>query len=218
MHIYRLRLVVEEPLYYATRELGRSYQSMEYLHNYALTYALGLATSDYHDTIQVPHYREHLLPLNEMGVYVTPAKPERVTFVEHTFKLADTRYQARMEKSSVNVPNFGRVRELAVGSHLVAYAFSRESPRLPRWIRLGKWLSKTALGTEEMDYREDVGNYVTQHTLNPLDLPVTPSLFDLVNMPPVSLIENVYLSGPHYVLGDARPLVRLPANLAYRFP
>jgi CRISPR-associated protein Csc1 len=188
------------------------------VHNYALTYALGLATSDYHDSVQVPHYREHLLAPNEAGIYVTPARPEQVSFVEHTFKLADIRYQARMEKSSVNVPNFGRIRELAAGSRLLAYAFYRGSLRLPRWIRLGKWLSKVAVEVEEVPYVEDEREYVAGHVLNPLDLPSMPSLYDMINMPPVSLVENAHLSGPHYVFGDPAQRIRLPIDLRYRFP
>ena len=35
------RLVLHENLYYATREVGRLYETGRCLHNYALTYALG---------------------------------------------------------------------------------------------------------------------------------------------------------------------------------
>ena len=37
------RLVLHDYLYYASREMGRLYETEKYLHNYGLTYALGLA-------------------------------------------------------------------------------------------------------------------------------------------------------------------------------
>ena len=123
-----------------------------------------------------------------------------------------------MEKSSVNIPNFGRIRELATGARFVAYALCRNSAQLPRWIRLGKWMSKAAVAAQEITYVEKEGNYVSQHVLNPLDLTDMPSLFDLINMPPVSLIENAHLSGPYYLIEERGQDVCLPADLAYRFP
>lgn len=216
MVIFRLEIRLDEPLYYATRELGRSYQSGEYLHNYALTYALGLVNSDYHDSIQVPRYREHFEELNLKGIYVTPAQPIQVGFVAHTFKFANTRYHVEMEKSSVNVPSFGNVRELSQGSTFVAYLLNRGNAyvRTPRWIRLGKWLSKAEVVWEQLEAQESKQDYISQHVLNPLDLPYPAKMFDVVNMPPVSLIENAHLSGEHLRLSD---LTLLPLGLEYRF-
>jgi CRISPR-associated protein Csc1 len=228
MHVYQLYLQLEEPLYYASRELGRSYQTIEYIHNYALTYALGLAVSEYHDHIQVPRYKEHLEPLNDTGVYITPAKPHRSAFESHTFKFADTRYHAHMEQSSVNIPTFGRAREVSTGSSFTAYAIS-DSPRtFPRWIRLGKWMSKTEVRARALFATTGEGPYVVKHVLNPLDLQDKPTLYDLINMPPVSLIDNARLHGKHlHIQTEAsvqnqslhwpEPTSHLPANCAYRF-
>jgi len=47
MHLYLCRLTFHENLFYATREMGRLYETGRYLHNYALTYALGLAVAPY---------------------------------------------------------------------------------------------------------------------------------------------------------------------------
>jgi len=40
MHIQRCTLTLQESVYYATREMGTLYETGNYLHNYALTYAL----------------------------------------------------------------------------------------------------------------------------------------------------------------------------------
>lgn len=150
-HVYRLRITLGDGIYHATRELGRSYQTGEYLHNYALTYALGFAVSEYHDAVQVPRYRDQLGPLRERGLYVTPARPESVRFATHTFKFADTRNHVEMLPSSVNVPSYGRARELAPESWFTAYLLSREGlENIPRWIRLGKWFGKAAVEVAEV--------------------------------------------------------------------
>ena len=45
MHIYHCRLMLHEPLFFATREVGRLYETGRFLHNYALTYALRQASA-----------------------------------------------------------------------------------------------------------------------------------------------------------------------------
>jgi len=45
MAIIRCQLELHDSLYYATREIGRLYETEPVIHNYALCYALGLAGS-----------------------------------------------------------------------------------------------------------------------------------------------------------------------------
>lgn len=216
MRIYQLTITLEDHLYHATQEVGRAFLTGRYLHNYGLSYALGLVHGDYHDAVQVPRYREQLAPLNQAGVYVTPGRPLRVNEVIHTFKLADTRYHVEMTPTSINIPNFGRVRELAAGSCFVAYVLSREALKLPRWIRLGKWMSKAEVQVMETAARlQPEGRFVCAHPLNPADLGQVPRVFDLIPMPPVSLVENATLQGQAYAIGAGRDRLLLPLDLAY---
>ncbi|MCA2657253.1 MAG: type I-D CRISPR-associated protein Cas5/Csc1, partial [Microcystis sp. M049S2] len=150
MHIYHLELTLQDTVYFATRELGRLYATENYLHNYALTYALGLAKSSYHDSQHIPHYQEDLEPLNQKGIYVTPAQPVNFAYVTHTYKWADLRYQVRMEQSSVNLPTFGRIREIAPESVFECFIISHHPLQLPKWIRLGKWMSKAEVKLTEL--------------------------------------------------------------------
>src|SRR6266699_234851 len=92
MRVYVCRLVFHESLYYATREVGRLYETEGCLHNYALTYALGLAAAPYFQAQQVPHYVEELTPLNERGIYITPARGVEVQYTLR--RLAITTYPA----------------------------------------------------------------------------------------------------------------------------
>lgn len=214
MRGYRLTITLQEPLFWATREIGRLYLSEPYLHNYALTYALGFARSTYHDEVQVPHYSDHLQPLNERGVYVTPAKPIHAEYTSNTFKLANKHYHVEMKKISKNVPIYGKARELAPETQYVGYVLAEKEVSLPAWIRLGKWMSKARIDVDECELIRGSGNYVVRHPLNPLDLADMPALYDLINMPPVSLIENAHMMGEHWKLDG----ISLPSGLSYRFP
>lgn len=219
MHIKVCRIQLHENLFYATREIGRLYETGRYLHNYGLTYALGLAISPYFSQTAIPHYREDLSALNDRQIYVTPARPLAVDYELNTFKYADNRYRVKMTPGRRNTPSFGRAKELAVGSTFEFAVISADVWEAPRWIRLGKWMSKAEV--EEVLVEESPslisGEFTADLPINPLDLPETSRLltYDLISMPPISLLGSARLTGTHYRLEDDRCL---PAGLAYRFP
>ena len=219
MHVTRYRLVLHDNLFYATREIGRLYETGRYLHNYGLTYALGLAVAPYFNATAVPRYAEDLLPLNMQQIYVTPARPIEVVFELNTFKYADNRYRVKMDPSGRNTPTFGRAKELAVGSTFEFAIVSEGEPRVPRWIRLGKWMSKASIQVaEQLTIKATAaGVFTCEWPVNPLDLSQETKLlaYDMISMPPVSLLDHVQLSGSYLRLSDGS---NIPAGLAYRFP
>ena len=85
MQVTRCRLILHDSLYYATREMGRLYETEKVIHNWALTYALGLIQKPYRCFDSVPTYQDDLTPINAEGVYVTPAKPIHYDYVISTF-------------------------------------------------------------------------------------------------------------------------------------
>jgi CRISPR-associated protein Csc1 len=219
MHIYRLLFTLQDPLFFATRELGRLYVTERYLHNYALTYALGLAKSSYYDAEHIPHYERDLEPLNQQVVYITPARPLSSAYVTHTYKFANLSYHVKMDKISKNIPTFGRIRELAPESCFESYLFASNAIKLPKWIRLGKWMSKAEVTVEPLlKPKITEGIFTCTHPLNPLDVMFTNQVisYDVVNMPPVSLIQNVQMRGQYYYFEDIKEL-KIPMRMAYRF-
>jgi CRISPR-associated protein Csc1 len=217
MLIYHCQLTLHENLYYATREVGRLYETGRCLHNYALTYALGLAAAPYFHSQQVPHYQEDLEPLNARGIYVTPALGVEIQYVLNTFKYASNLYHVEMEKGSRNTPSFGRAKEIAVGSVFeFAVLSGEEHLQLPRWVRLGLWRSKAALTCREIEITssKSVG-FTAKLPLNPLDVSLQFLVFDLVSMPPVSLLLNTQMQGDYYELTKD---ICIPAGMRYRFP
>ena len=229
-HIYRCKLELHDSLYFATREIGRLYETEAIVHNYALCYALGLVDSDRYNTQvaveheyryfcreQVPMYEEHLSKLNEVGIYVTPARSLQHTSVLHTWKYANNNYHVEMEKTKTNIPSFGRAKEIAPESSFEFFISSANPlPKLPKWIRLGKWMSKAELTVKELEkVKEGNRDFIFPYPLNPLDVMFTHQVlsYDTVNMPPVSLIRNVRMHGHFYDVDG----LQIPARMEYRF-
>lgn len=229
--IYRCQLELHDSLYYATREIGRLYETEPVIHNYALCYALGLVDSEVYSTTvpeehsyryfcpeQIPKYEEHLTPLNQQGIYVTPARAVNHTSILNTWKYANNNYHVEMEKTQKNIPSFGRAKEIAPESKFEFFIISQKPLKLPKWIRLGKWMSKAEVAvveTQEVKFSTTAKQIVFPYPLNPLDVMFNHQVisYDVVNMPPVSLIQNVRIHGQYYKFGN----LEIPAFMQYRF-
>lgn len=223
MKLYDCRLTFHDNLFYETRTMGRLYETGRLLHNIALTYALGLATTEYHHPTDAPAYTEELAALNEAGVYVTPATGLDVRYVLHTFKLGDERTSVFMEKSNRNIPTYGRAKEIAVNSQFRFGVLSPIDLTLPRWIRMGLWLSKAKLEvTAVIPMRHELQRMtrrVDDYPLNPSDLsdPNTLRSFDLVSMRPTNLVEHAEIETDEWWVSDiSGTKIILPAGLQYR--
>lgn len=230
--IYRCQLELHDSLYFPTRELGRLYETEPVIHNYALCYALGLVDSEIYSTTvskehsyryfcpeQVPKYEEHLTPLNQQGIYITPARSISHTAILNTWKYANNNYHVEMEKTQKNIPSFGRAKEIAPESEFEFFVISQKEIKLPRWIRLGKWMSKAELIVQQLSKMKTAeGLFTCVHPLNPLDVMFTNQVmsYDVVNMPPVSLIQNVQIQGQYYQFEDIKNL-KIPVLMEYRF-
>ncbi len=238
--IYCCQLELHDSVYFATREIGRLYETEPVIHNYALCYALGLVDSEIYATTvaeedsyryfcseQVPKYEEHLTPLNQQGIYVTPAHSIYHTSVLNTWKYANNNYHVEMEKTQKNIPSFGRAKEIAPESQFEFFIISQKDielkGKLPKWIRLGKWMSKAEVEIREITKIElKTGDFTFPHPLNPLDVMFTHHVvsYDVVNMPPVSLIQNVTIKeGQFFQLENpfTSKKLKIPAKMEYRF-
>lgn len=113
VHVYRCELTLWEHTFFSSREVSAFFQTEPLIGNYALAYALGLAQSPYRSDATV-RYALDLAPLNERGVYVTPATLQgEVKFALSQFNAqADTHWYAFGNNAIVVRPDDGRaVRE-----------------------------------------------------------------------------------------------------------
>lgn len=234
MLIYCCTLELHDSLYYATREIGRLYETEPILHNYALCYALGLVDSEKHSTTlseddryryfcpeQVPKYKEHLTPLNQQGIYVTPARSLRHASVLNTWKYADNRYHVEMTKTQKNIPSFGRTKEISPESLFEFFIMAAKPLSLPRWIRLGKWMSKAEVKFDRLEIfqKNQSTEFLFPYPLNPLDVMFSNQVvsYDTINMPPVSLIRNVRMVGESYSVKHGSETLKIPINMGFCF-
>src|SRR2546423_11775527 len=205
-YIARCHMTLHDNLYYASREFGRCYETEKYLHNYGLTYALGLVqpAPTYFNGSQEPRYQEELQSERVGDCYVTPAYPLRAEFAFITFKMATVPYYSITPKENRNRVVFGRAKELAPGSTFEFFVIAGEQRRLPRWIRLGKWMAKAEIihkwytvGTGDARLVEAKQPQLAACPINPLDIPRNRlATFDIVVIPPVSLLTNSRVTGP----------------------
>ena len=102
-------------------------------------------------------------------------------------------------------PQYGRIRLLAIDNRAIAYVLSREPRSIPRYVRLGKFMSKARVDVVEVAFREEErADQVVPFLLNPADLPSAMPLrsFDLISVPPTPLVRNAWLSGRFFRLAD----------------
>lgn len=114
-----------------------------------------------------------------------------------------------------NYPQHGRVKMLALGNRAVCYVLSREPLELPRYIRLGKWMSKAGVAITHTTAQPEPRDEETVPVfLNPADLPHPERLrvYDLVSVHPVPLVRNAVLSGDFVRAPDG---VWLPAGMRF---
>jgi CRISPR-associated protein Csc1 len=232
--LYQCDLTLHDNVFFATREMGTLFETEKYLHNWALSYALfegQYLNRPYRlkgESAQKPNYldsshEQSLHPLNEAKIYVFPAQPLQWSYQVNTFKAAQVNYYGKSKQfgdkgADRNYPiNFGRAKELAVGSTYRIYIMAADPTVLPfwlqqeddnkrrTWIRLGKWAAKIHIqATPITGLKTESGTFICRHPLNPLDLPPSTRLlvYNRVVMPPVSLVSQAQLNGEHWRLPD----------------
>jgi CRISPR-associated protein Csc1 len=117
-----------------------------------------------------------------------------------------------------NRPQIGRIKMLGIGNQARFYLFYQgDALNLPRYIRLGKWMSKARLEAQTVSFQQiNEQQRTVAQLLNPVDLAPTTLLhtFDLLNIHPVPLVRNALTSGGFYQIADKARTV-LP--IAMRF-
>jgi CRISPR-associated protein Csc1 len=122
---------------------------------------------------------------------------------------------SRSKVAAESRPQFGRIRFLAIGNRAVGYVLSREPITMPRYVRLGKFMSKARVAVDEMQTEEmEREEVIIPFLLNPADLPpdTTLTVFDLISVPPTPLVRNARLSGRFYRIPDG---TLLPAGMRF---
>lgn len=232
MQIYRGRLKLLDYLFYATVERGKIYETGAFIHNYALSYALGLATAvPYTRLKQIPHYAEELSPLNGVA-YLTPAMPLRFSHRLVQWNTIREGYAYPGKETSIGYPDWGFARVLRPDSEFTFYILVADDKNLPQSpafqdllagrmarIRLGKFPGKARVWLETaVKIQKKEGSFTTDTLLNWRDCPTDPIVCDVLPATlPTRLINHTrFPDGMYYQADfDDESKICLPSDMAY---
>ncbi|MDI3495685.1 MAG: CRISPR-associated protein Csc1 [Pseudothermotoga sp.] len=227
---YKCELKTEEPLFFASKEVSRTFITVPYTGNYALVYAMGIVESGYQAS-PLPRYREDLSSNN--CHYVFPAKFVNFKWHMESFNCVGEGYFLQMGQNIVidaqkyleevqgrrfpvyNSPQMGTFKMIASESVAVFYIFAKTKEILiPRYIRVGKLMTKCHLEcTPVNNFEIRKGEFFVEHPLNPADLSreYLVKSYSTVSIKPIPLIERVQMEG-EYITFDK---TCLPLHVGY---
>ena len=241
-YILELKITLHEATFFASHEINDLFLTEGVLGNYALAYAFGLVRSPY-DRTQVG-YLEDLPELNDRGLYIAPAWPvERVRYRVEQFNCqSESFYGAMIENAVVeltgrqymvnskdymteqgvkkrvrpiNRPQLGVLKMLSPQNVFKCHLVSRKNITVPRYIRLGKFMSKAGVDCCAIPVNTEKKMDAVSEIVNPLDLPDESQILfgDTVNIHPTPLIRRAQIKGLWWVNDKGKPVI--PAGMMF---
>jgi len=230
MNILEIVIETQGKVGFASREVGRTADTAEYLLNTALHYAFGFAKGRYVDTIHRPTYIEDTAAIAD-EFYLTPAEPlEQPDYWTTIYNARGDQYAtvnysaAEDPDQDINIPRFGRERAFSHGNefrcYIIPYGTDAQTIRsdLPAYVRVGKKRGKAKLHVSTVEARRETGQFTVNHPIGAYDYEGTPvgSVISK-NMRPTPLIlqaqyEDEYVAIPR---GEDEPPAMLPTDLRF---
>jgi len=245
MHVYRCELTLKEATFFSSREVSATYHTEPLIGNIALAYAFGFCQSPYfndgtiHYKTHLSALNEcgvYVTPATLIGeprftIAQFNAQPDSYWYAMGAGAIVTrpddgwavgagktwriVRADSSRKVAAESRPQHGRIRFLAIDNRALAYVLSREPVTVPRYVRLGKFMSKAQVAVEKVQAQEvEREKAVIPFLLNPADLlPEMPlAAFDLISVPPTPLVRNARLSGRFYNLPGG---VLLPVGMRF---
>ncbi len=175
--IYRCDLSLHDYLFFASTERGKVAETSPFVHNYALTYALGWAQVVWYNGQQKAHYPTDLEPIQDR--YITPARLIQGMSMVVQYNTLSEKLKT-VKPQSIGYPDWGFIKCFKPGTLFRAYVISHEQKMLPRYIRLGKFMAKTRVDVAPASHVEQRrGACKVAHLLNWSDLREKPLTFNV---------------------------------------
>ena len=228
MDVVEVILETQGNVAFASREVGRTADTAEYLLNTALYYAFGFSSGRYIDTKHQPTYLEDTQEVVD-DVYITPAAPlDQPNYWTTIYNARGDRYAtvnyaaAEDPEQHLNLPRFGRQRTLSHGNQFRCYLIPHKaSPttlvnELPTYVRLGKKRGKAKLSSRIVSAQRDVGRFTSTHPFSTYDYDGAP-LGSVISkhMRPTPLILQAEYEGAYLTIPTDEGQVKLPAELEF---
>ena len=200
MHLYRCDLTLHDYLFFATTERGKVAETGQFIHNYALAYALGWARSPWRNQVQQPHYPEEMAAV--IPTYVTPAALLSGGYLLNQYNTMPETYGLG-KAQSIGYPDWGFIKCFRPGARFRFYVIGPERADFPPFLRLGKFMAKARLRTEHaVTLLRGDDACQSDALLNWDDLTVKPVAFDLIaNALPTRLVNHAIFPKGHHITG-----------------
>ncbi|MBV9469137.1 MAG: type I-D CRISPR-associated protein Cas5/Csc1, partial [Abitibacteriaceae bacterium] len=228
IRLFHGRLYNHDYLWFSSNEISRVSTTQPFLHNYALCYTLS-RRSPRTCVGSVPMYVTN--PDGEFGampVYATPGRAERVQRTAITFNAINDLSLTTGDTKTLNTPNFGKriyvnlQWEPQDAVHPQAgyecYVFTFGGYQLPGVFRLGKKGSPVRARWHEVE--NPVASFRTEaieptHAVNPLDVGGRRVTFDIVFIPPHSIMRTSTIADDWFIMSGAHR-VHIPLRVLKR--
>jgi len=173
MIIQECVMELKEDVMYVSSELGNEYHAYGLIGNTALPYALGLIDVHY-TSFKNPMHATHFRDLVTRDIYVTPATfIDDVTFKIERFNCIPDRYNITWGSDkgrSENYPDEGWFKMIARGNVAVFHVLSPNGVDIPRYVRIGKFMSKCKITEQRVNFTERDGSFTSDIILRAEDI------------------------------------------------
>jgi len=244
-YIYQIDITLHEATFFASHELDAYYFTEPILGNYALAYALGWVNSPYNRyhvgyAEDIPALNDKGLYITPAWPTRNPTyRIERFNCQSESYKSGMTnnavieasgrqnlvlakgnRYKnSKTQKTIItatNRPQTGIIKFLQPHNQFQCHVISTQKCSMPRYIRLGKFMSKAKLTVTPLTIQSAKTHRATYPVINPIDLDNTHKLFfgDMVNIHPSPLVRQADIEGQWWIDTQLRPIV--PSLLSYK--
>lgn len=209
LRVEEVEIEVHDPVFFSTREANKKVSTGRYLHNYALTYSMLYASGELEGLTeyskrwektsdQGPKYEEDF---GNIGMYVFPARPVDIEFTTEIVNTSSETYHEEVTGERAKRYFSGHiVKRIAVGSEFRTYVLIEDDFTLPDTSRLGKFMGKIRIETEEREWsRKELDNVRIEPVLNVMDLPLdfhnNTSQMKIEKMRPSPVMTSAVFSG-----------------------
>ena len=230
MNVVEVVLETQGKVGFASREVGRTVDSGEYLLNTALHYAFGFSSGRYVDIKHRPTYIEDTEDIAD-ELYITPAEPlASPNYWTTIYNARGDRYTtvnyaaADDPDQDINIPRFGRERAFSHGNEFRCYIVPKETTaaailsHLPAYIRLGKKRGKAKLHVRTVEAKRKEGQFTLNHPISVYDYTGDP-LGSVIskNMRPTPLLLQADYVDDYLEISrpDNEPPARLPVDVTF---
>lgn len=231
LRVDEIEIETHDPVFFSTREANKKITTGRYLHNYALTYSLLYAAGELSSLTEYskrwektskagPKYEEDF---KNLGLYVFPARPIDVDFTTEMVNTTSETYHEEVTAERAKRYFSGHtLQRINIGSRFRTYALIHDSFTLPDTSRLGKFMSKVKIESEQREWsRKNLEDARIDPVLNVMDIPAEfhnrTSQIKIERMRPSPIVTGAVFSGDCIVLETPRRngQIILPDNVDY---